>query len=180
MTEPGSGEGLSVLGMDSLRTSGEHGSEAVTPFAGGQLTVQATPVYLADQSDPEEREFVFGYRIRITNGTDRVVQLLSRRWTIVDANGKSRDVEGEGVVGRQPILGPGQFFQYESFCPLKTPWGTMEGAFSLRAREAAKAGETASSMLDGPWPENFEARVGRFFLVAEKQSTNGSGAGVKK
>ncbi|MBS0186548.1 MAG: Co2+/Mg2+ efflux protein ApaG [Planctomycetes bacterium] len=152
--------------MSSDRPGGQHASDASTPFAGGTIRVQASPVFLPDQSDPDEREYVFGYRIRISNATDRIIQVLSRRWTIVDANGKSRDVEGEGVVGRQPILGPGQFFQYESFCPLSTPWGTMEGAFALRAREGAQAGETASSLLDGPWPENVEARVARFYLVA--------------
>lgn len=150
------------------------GSDATTPFAGGLLRVQTTPVFLPDQSDPDEREYVFGYRVRITNSTDRIVQLLARRWTIVDANGKTREVEGEGVVGRQPILGPGQFFQYESFCPLPTAWGTMEGAFSLRAREAAREGETASSLLDGPWPENFEARVARFYLVATESNVDAS------
>lgn len=154
------------------------GSDATTPFAGGLVRVQTTPVFLPDQSDPEEREYVFGYRVRITNSTDRIVQLLARRWTIVDANGKTREVEGEGVVGRQPILAPGQFFQYESFCPLPTAWGTMEGAFSLRAREAAREGETASSLLDGPWPENFEARVARFYLVAAEANVD-AGAGVK-
>ncbi|MBX3389397.1 MAG: Co2+/Mg2+ efflux protein ApaG [Phycisphaeraceae bacterium] len=153
-------------------------SEATTPFAGGSVRVQAVPVFLPDQSDPSEREYVFGYRVRITNSTDRIVQLLARRWTIVDANGKLREVEGEGVVGRQPILGPGQFFQYESFCPLPTPWGTMEGAFSFRAREPGRAGETASSLLDGPWPENFEARVARFYLVAA-ESEIGSGASAR-
>lgn len=163
---------------DSLNTppaghaSDRRGSEATTPFAGGLVRVQATPVFLPDQSDPDEREYVFGYRIRITNSTDRIVQLLARRWTIVDANGRTREVEGEGVVGRQPILGPEQFFQYESFCPLPTPWGTMDGAFSLRAREAARVGETASSLLDGPWPENFEARVARFYLVAAEVGVN--------
>lgn len=154
------------------------GSDATTPFAAGFLRVQATPVFLPDQSDPDEREYVFGYRVRITNSTDRIVQLLARRWTIVDANGKTREVEGEGVVGRQPILGPSQFFQYESFCPLPTSWGTMEGAFSLRAREAAREGETASSLLDGPWPENFEARVARFYLVASEANVD-TGAAAK-
>ncbi|MBX3378695.1 MAG: Co2+/Mg2+ efflux protein ApaG [Phycisphaeraceae bacterium] len=155
--------------------SDRRGSDATTPFAGGSVRVQVNPVFLPDQSDPDEREYVFGYRVRITNSTDRIVQLLARRWTIVDANGKTREVEGEGLVGRQPILGPSQFFQYESFCPLPTAWGTMEGAFSLRAREAATEGETASSLLDGPWPENFEARVARFYLVAAEDAVH-SGA----
>lgn len=158
--------------MASRRTNDTHGSDASTPFAGGVVTVQATPVFLPDQSDAAQREFVFGYRIRITNATDRIIQLLSRRWTIVDASGKSREITGEGVVGRQPILGPTQFFQYESFCPLKTPWGTMEGAFAFRSREAAVEGETASSMLDGPWPDNFEAAVARFYLVAAEAETS--------
>lgn len=170
---------MSTVPPDRARAlNDQRASEATTPFASGHVRVQATPVFLPDQSDPTEREYVFGYRVRITNATDRIVQLLARRWTIVDANGKTREVEGEGVVGRQPILGPGQFFQYESFCPLPTSWGTMEGAFAFRAREPGREGETASSLLDGPWPENFEARVARFYLVAA-ESEVGSGASAR-
>mgnify|MGYP002789491422 FL=1 len=131
----------------------------------GHIQVDVLPLYLADQSDPVEGEFVFGYRVRITNHSDRIIQILSRRWTIIDAHGRSRHVEGEGVVGRQPILGPTQFFQYESFCPIKTRWGTMEGAYTIRARETSVTGESASSILDTQWPETLDVKVARFYLV---------------
>lgn len=153
-----------------------HGSVALTPLGRppsapadaadrGHIRVEVLPVFLPDQSDPVEGEFVFGYRVRITNHSDRIVQILSRRWTIIDAHGRARTVEGEGVVGRQPILGPTQFFQYESFCPIKTKWGTMEGSYTVRSRETSVTGESASSILDTQWPETLDVKVGRFYLV---------------
>ncbi|MFO0787190.1 MAG: Co2+/Mg2+ efflux protein ApaG [Phycisphaerales bacterium] len=139
------------------------------------MSVRAEPFFLAEHSDAPGGRFVFGYRIRITNSCERIIQLLSRRWTVVDAVGRTREIEGEGVVGRQPILGPGQSFQYESYCPIQTSWGTMDGAFTFRSRGPARPGETASSLLDGPWPENFEAKIGRFYLVVSPEAAGASG-----
>ncbi|MFN7021196.1 MAG: Co2+/Mg2+ efflux protein ApaG [Phycisphaerales bacterium] len=151
------------------------GSEATT--AG--VRVKVTPTYLADRSDPEgvredfgSARFVFGYRIRITNESDRTVQLLSRHWIIVDADGHRSDVNGEGVVGQQPVLAPGQSFEYSSICPLPTPWGTMEGTY--RFREVPPPLTTSSSADPAPdragaadrRPAEFPVNVARFFLVS--------------
>ena len=129
------------------------------------VRVVVTPSYLADRSDPEglkqgaERSasgrFVFGYRIRISNESDRTVQLLARHWIIVDADGERSEVKGDGVVGQQPMLAPGQSFEYSSFCPLSTPWGTMEGSYQFR--NASTTGQPGDS---------FVASIGRFFLVS--------------
>ena len=118
------------------------------------VRVGATAHFLPDQSDPESRQYLFGYTIVIANEGDVPVQLVSRHWVIIDAYGRREDVEGPGVVGQTPRLEPGQAFRYQSFCPLKTPWGTMEGTYQMRR--------------DGG--ETFDVKVGRFYLKTEQQA----------
>ncbi len=77
--------------------------------------------------------YLFSYRIRITNQGDGVVQLLRRHWTITDGTGRVEEVDGAGVVGETPVLRPGASFEYTSFCPLPTPFGTMRGSYLMRA-----------------------------------------------
>jgi ApaG protein len=102
-------------------------SEAVT--RGIRVAVDAS--YVAERSNPSDSEWFFAYTIRITNeGTD-TAQLLSRHWVITDANGRVEEVRGPGVVGRQPVLGPGQSFEYTSACPLKTSFGVMQGTYQM-------------------------------------------------
>jgi ApaG protein len=93
--------------------------------------IEAESLYDADRSAPQESYYFFAYRVRITNRGPRRVQLLSRRWLITDADGNTEQVEGAGVVGQQPVLDPGQSFEYTSFCPLKTPLGWMRGAYRM-------------------------------------------------
>lgn len=122
--------------------------------------VDVRPQYLPEHSKPAEGKYVFGYHIRIENvGVERA-KLLSRHWVIVDADGDRHDVTGEGVVGNQPDLGPGEHFEYSSFCPLETPWGTMEGSYRFRADSG----------------EEFDVRVARFYLVAEESGVPTPGA----
>ncbi len=113
------------------------------------IRVAVAPSYIPEQSDPGASRFLFRYRITITNESPVQVRLLSRHWIIVDADGERHDVEGEGVIGQQPELAPGGSFTYSSFCPLQTPWGTMEGTFTMRA----------------PGGELFDIQVGRFYLA---------------
>ncbi|MCC7389630.1 MAG: Co2+/Mg2+ efflux protein ApaG [Phycisphaerales bacterium] len=113
------------------------------------VRVEAHPVYLNEQTDAEGHNHVFGYRILITNQSDQSVQVLGRRWVIIDGDGHRRDVEGDGVVGQQPVIEPGDSFEYASFCPLPTKWGTMEGSYLIE-------GETG----------RFWAGIARFYLVA--------------
>ncbi len=100
-------------------------SEAVTE--GVRVSVEAR--YEEEHSTPENGHFLFSYRVRIANEGEAIVQLLSRRWVVTDGDGEQQVVEGPGVVGEQPILGPGEAFEYSSFCPLTTPVGTMEGSY---------------------------------------------------
>lgn len=115
------------------------------------IRIGATPFFLAEQSAPEEGRWVYAYRILIENRGEEVVRLLWRRWVIIDADGDQREVQGSGVVGQQPRLAPGESFEYESFCPLPTPWGTMEGIFTFQTE--------AGRMI--------EAAVGRFTMALQ-------------
>jgi ApaG protein len=119
-------------------------SEAVTEG----IRVEVYPEFIPEQSIPEESKYVFAYRVVITNESDKWAKLLSRRWIIINADGDREDVEGPGVVGYTPELEPGESFEYTSFCPLNTNWGTMEGSFKM----ILKNGET------------FDARIARFYL----------------
>lgn len=113
------------------------------------VRVQAYPAYVPDQSNPAKREFLFSYRIRISNEGKETVQLLSRHWIIINANGEQHEVRGSGVVGKLPKLTPGDSFEYSSFCPLDTEWGTMEGSFEMQREQG----------------ERFQVAIGRFFLT---------------
>ena len=105
-------------------------SEAVT--RGIRVEVEAQ--YVPERSLPEESKWFFSYRVRISNEGDSRVQLLSRHWVITDAHGRTEEVRGTGVVGEQPVLEPGESFEYTSFCPLGTPFGSMHGTYQM-ARE---------------------------------------------
>jgi len=93
------------------------------------LAVTVAPVYVPAQSDPERRRFLFAYTVRITNTGERPVQVISRHWVITDGEQRVQEVRGLGVVGRQPLLAPGETFEYTSGCPLETPVGTMRGTY---------------------------------------------------
>lgn len=94
-----------------------------------QVTVK--PIFLEDQSSPEDNHFVWAYRVRIENHGSETVQLRNRHWRITDANGRLQEVRGAGVVGEQPVLRPGESFEYTSGTPLSTPSGIMVGAYEM-------------------------------------------------
>jgi len=95
------------------------------------IRVQVASFYDEDRSAPQENYYFFAYQVRISNVGARTAQLLSREWIITDANGYEQRVEGPGVVGEQPTLGPGESFEYTSFCPLSTPVGSMHGTYRM-------------------------------------------------
>ncbi len=95
------------------------------------ITVDVDTRYLEDQSDPGEGRFVFAYTITIRNRGEVPARLLTRHWVITDANGKVQEVRGEGVVGEQPHLKPGQGFRYTSGAVLETPVGAMQGSYQM-------------------------------------------------
>jgi ApaG protein len=113
--------------MPDLRSELGPMSEAVSH----DIRVEVLSQYSPDNSRPYEEEWVFQYTVRITNEGHETVQLLSRHWVITDALDHTKEVKGPGVVGEQPVLAPGESFQYSSWCPLKTPTGTMRGTYQM-------------------------------------------------
>ncbi|HMO60061.1 MAG TPA: Co2+/Mg2+ efflux protein ApaG [Roseiflexaceae bacterium] len=99
------------------------------------IRVTVRPMYLPDHSQPERDHYVFAYFIRIENAGRRTVQLLSRHWFIHDSIGEDNEVVGDGVVGEQPILAPGDVHEYQSFCILKSGSGYMEGSYRFIAHD---------------------------------------------
>ena len=95
------------------------------------IAVRVAVSYLAEQSDPSSNRWFWSYHVRIENGSDVAVQLLSRSWSIVDERGTVHEVHGEGVVGEMPLIGPGSSFDYVSGCPLDTPSGAISGSYRM-------------------------------------------------
>jgi ApaG protein len=95
-----------------------------------QVTVE--PSFVENESSPEDNRFFWAYRIEIANLGEEVVRLRSRHWRITDANGKTEEVRGAGVIGKQPVLKPGETFSYTSGCPLPTPSGIMVGTYQMQ------------------------------------------------
>ncbi|GAB3378152.1 Co2+/Mg2+ efflux protein ApaG [Lysobacter fragariae] len=102
------------------------------------IDVDVATRYLDDQSEPEQDRYVFAYTIRIHNSGSVPARLLTRHWTITDANGKTEEVDGEGVVGKQPYLRPGEGFEYTSGAVLETDLGTMFGRYSMLADDGTQ------------------------------------------
>jgi ApaG protein len=95
------------------------------------IRVQVQSFYDKERSSPSENYYFFAYRVTISNVGGEAAQLVSREWIITDGNGDAQRVQGPGVVGEQPVLAPGESFEYTSFCPLPTPVGSMHGAYLM-------------------------------------------------
>ncbi len=105
-----------------------------TGIAGTQVDVTVVTTYLPGHSRPDQRQYAFAYTITISNNSDIPVQLLSRHWIITDADNAVQEVRGEGVVGEQPLIRPGQSFRYTSGATLATPVGRMAGSYTMVCR----------------------------------------------
>ena len=95
------------------------------------IRVTVEPIYLNEQSSPEDSHFVWAYQVKIENDGAETVQLINRHWRITDSLGRLQEVRGEGVVGEQPVLRPGEAYQYTSGTPLATPSGIMAGSYEM-------------------------------------------------
>ena len=124
-----------------------------------QLSVEVEPQYLPDQSEPASELYGFAYTITVHNAGEVAAQLISRHWVITDARGHVEEVKGLGVVGQQPLLQPGEAFQYTSACRLHTPSGTMHGTYFCVAEDG----------------QRFDAEIPMFVLDA-----HGSGTGTAR
>jgi ApaG protein len=103
-----------------------------------RISIEVETTYLDDQSEPREQRYVFAYTITIRNEGEVPAKLLTRHWIITDANGRVQEVRGDGVVGEQPYLKPGQGFRYSSGAVLETPVGTMQGSYQMIADDGAQ------------------------------------------
>ncbi len=135
MTSPRGRSGLSILFPTAQHS--------------GPVTVRVASSYLAEQSDPSAGRWFWSYHIRIENRGPKSVQLLSRRWHIVDGRGAAHEVVGDGVVGDMPLIGPGSSYDYVSGCPLNTPTGSMEGSYRMVDEDG----------------EGFDAAIPKFALI---------------
>jgi ApaG protein len=130
-----SGTALGVLFPHSAETEG--------------LIVRVAVSFLPEQSDPAAGRWFWAYHIRLENEGAQELQLLTRRWVITDGRGARHGVEGEGVVGEQPVIAPGDSYDYVSGCPLDTPTGSMEGSYRMIAADGRM----------------FDAKIPRFPLI---------------
>ena len=119
------------------------------------ITVTVEPIYLEAQSTPERSHYVWAYRVNIANGGSETVQLMTRHWQITDSSGRTEEVRGEGVVGEQPILKPGESFEYTSGTTLGTPTGIMVGSYQMETQ----------------WGERFDVAVPAFSLDSPHHKT---------
>ena len=126
-----------------------------------QFSCEVLPRYLPEQSAPEQASYGFAYTVTITNTGNMAAQLISRHWVISDANGHTEEVKGLGVVGHQPLLKPGESFQYSSGSRLRTPTGTMHGSYFFVAEDG----------------ERFEASIAMFVLDANSEAGLDPGSG---
>jgi ApaG protein len=117
------------------------------------IKVSVEPIYLEEQSSPAESRFVWAYHVRIENHGRETVQLRNRHWKITDSHGHMQEVRGPGVVGEQPVLRPGESFEYTSGTPLPTPSGIMVGSYEMQTRGG----------------ENFSVRIPAFSLDSPHQ-----------
>ena len=117
-----------------------------------RIIVEANSEYIPAQSNPVKEKYFFSYNIKIINNSNQRAKLLSRYWHITDGLGNSEDIHGPGVVGKTPTIRPAESFSYTSFCPIKTPIGSMEGSFRLVSEDKSE----------------FEVEVKKFKLIAHQ------------
>ena len=116
------------------------------------IEITVKPFYLEEQSEPDDSHFVFAYHIRIQNNGQDVVQLLNRYWQITDGRGRIQEVRGPGVVGEQPVLRPGEAFEYTSGCPLNTATGIMVGTYEMETLDGERFDvDIPAFSLDAPY-----------------------------
>ncbi len=114
------------------------------------IKISVVTEYQASYSNPNNSHYVFTYQITIENNSNYTIQLLKRHWSILDSNGEARDIEGEGVVGEQPILEPNEKYSYVSGCNFRSPIGRMKGNYTMER------------LVDG---SNFEVKIPNFVMT---------------
>lgn len=111
------------------------GAEKIAEAITSGVKVQVISKYIPEHSNPDIPRYFFAYWVTITNDSETNIKLLDRHWEITDANGKSNLIDGEGVIGKQPIINTGASFSYNSFCPLETEFGLMTGHYQMKRED---------------------------------------------
>jgi ApaG protein len=146
------GAGRAVSSAAPATAAGARGAEEVSVSDSEAVTegmrVEVAAEYSPEHSNPMGNQWFFLYTIRISNESGETCRLVSRHWIIRNATGKVEEVRGTGVVGKQPVLGPGESFEYTSGCPLDTPFGSMEGTYLMVTEDGTR----------------FDAEIARFEL----------------
>ncbi|MEL6474898.1 MAG: Co2+/Mg2+ efflux protein ApaG [Pseudomonadota bacterium] len=116
------------------------------------VRIRVQPRFMHDESEPAKHKFVWAYTVELENGSERAWKLVSRHWEIIDSEGRRQIVDGEGVVGQQPLIEPGGTFKYTSGAPLATPSGMMTGHYDLEADDGALlSAQIPTFSLDSPY-----------------------------
>ena len=119
------------------------------------INITVNPCYLDEQSEPEDHHYVWAYQITINNLGQETVQLKNRYWKIIDSNGTKQEIKGKGVVGEQPVINPGEKYEYTSGTPLSTPSGFMEGHYEMETINGKTFDATIPLFsLDSPYVSN--------------------------
>jgi ApaG protein len=138
MSEAPPSKGRDIAGLVAAREPQSSATaEVAEPVKPHRIRVDVSANYVGEQSKPEESHYAFSYTITIRNEGQVAARLLTRHWVITDANGKVKEVRGEGVVGEQPYLLPGQGFRYSSGAVLETPVGAMQGSYQMVGDDGA-------------------------------------------
>ena len=118
------------------------------------VAVRVQPRFMHDESKPATGEYIWAYTVEIENQSDKTWQVMRRHWKIIDAEGRAQEVEGEGVVGQQPVLKPGEAFKYTSGAPLSAPSGVMGGSYDLESEDAESLTVAIPTFsLDSPYDQ---------------------------
>lgn len=130
--------------------------------ASNGVRVVVRPTFLAQQSRAEMSQYMWAYRVKMTNEGSAALKLLTRHWLIIDSEGVRKEVDGEGVVGQQPELEPGESYEYTSHVPLETSWGTMEGWYTFTDAQgnASRANIARFVLAPGRQPQTRAPQVG--------------------
>ena len=127
------------------------GDQPIYALTTRDITITVEPAYLEEHSEPEDGRYVWSYHVRIENQGDEVVQLMTRHWRITDSRGIVHEVRGDGVVGEQPVLRPGESFKYTSGTPLSSPSGIMAGSYRMETDQGECFDATVPAFsLDSP------------------------------
>ena len=155
--------------LEGVRTAAQRLRQSDCVTQGARVKVES--YYVPSHSSPSLSQFFFAYDVRISNESDLTIQVKNRHWIVTNGHGRVEEVKGPGVVGEQPILRPGESFEYTSACPLQTSYGTMEGFYETVVFQGDDVNLSAVQNALSP-PRSIDVKIGRFSLNAARDQTH--------